>query len=59
MKKYLNKISGPLLDRIDLYIEEKLVSIDELSKFEIESESCEVIREEVSAVRERQDGERV
>jgi magnesium chelatase family protein len=32
VKKYLNKISGPLLDRIDLHVEVTPVSIDELSK---------------------------
>src|SRR5690606_13139584 len=31
VKKYLNKISGPLLDRIDLHVEVTPVSVDELS----------------------------
>lgn len=31
VKKYFNKISGPLLDRIDLHIEVKPVSFDQLS----------------------------
>ena len=35
VKKYLNKISGPLLDRIDLHVEVTPVSIEELSKYEI------------------------
>ncbi|MCL4106417.1 UNVERIFIED_CONTAM: hypothetical protein GTU68_030375 [Idotea baltica] len=32
VKKYLNKISGPLLDRIDLHVEVTPVSYDELSE---------------------------
>ncbi len=34
VKRYLNKISGPLLDRIDLHVEVTPVSVAELSKFE-------------------------
>jgi len=44
VKKYLSKISGPLLDRIDLHVEVTPVSIDELSKYENESEKSEDIR---------------
>jgi magnesium chelatase family protein len=47
VKKYLNKISGPLLDRIDLHVEVTPVSIDELSKYENESEKSEIIRQRV------------
>jgi len=55
VKKYLNKISGPLLDRIDLHVEVTPVSIDELSKYEIVSEkSCE-IRERVIKARKIQE----
>lgn len=31
VQKYLNKVSGPLLDRIDIHIEVTPVSYDELS----------------------------
>jgi len=34
VKKYLNKISGPLLDRIDLHVEVTPVSYDELAKYQ-------------------------
>ena len=51
VKKYLNKISGPLLDRIDLHVEVTPVSIDELSKNEIESEKSASIRERVIRAR--------
>jgi len=39
IKRYLNKISGPLLDRIDLHVEVTPVSYDELSKTEMPSET--------------------
>ena len=55
VKKYLNKISGPLLDRIDLHVEVTPVSIDELSKYENESERSEVIRQRVIKARNIQE----
>ena len=53
-KRYLNKISGPLLDRIDLHVEVTPVSYEELSKFEYSSETSAVIRERVLRAREIQ-----
>jgi magnesium chelatase family protein len=55
VKKYLNKISGPLLDRIDLHVEVTPVSIEELSKYEIESENSATIRERVISARKIQE----
>ena len=55
VKKYLNKISGPLMDRIDLHVEVTPVSIDELSKYEVESETSSVIRERVIMARKIQE----
>jgi len=55
VKKYLNKISGPLLDRIDLHVEVTPVSIDELSKYQIESERSEAIRQRVIKARNIQE----
>lgn len=55
VKKYLNKISGPLLDRIDLHVEVTPVSIEELSKYEIESEKSCTIRERVIKARKIQE----
>ncbi len=55
VKKYLNRISGPLLDRIDLHVEVTPVSIDELSKYEIESERSEIIRQRVIKARNIQE----
>ena len=54
VKKYLNKISGPLLDRIDLHVEVTPVSYDELSSVEYKSETSEKITERVIAAREIQ-----
>lgn len=53
VQKYLNKISGPLLDRIDLHVEVTPVPFSELSKTE-NSEASAVIRERVIAAREIQ-----
>ena len=53
VQKYLNKISGPLLDRIDLHVEVTPVSFEELSSKE-KGESSADIRERVMAAREVQ-----
>jgi magnesium chelatase family protein len=53
VQKYLNKISGPLLDRIDLHVEVTPVPFSELSKNET-GEHSENIRERVIQARERQ-----
>ena len=53
-KRYLNKISGPLLDRIDLHVEVTPVSYEELSKYEITSESSGDIRTRVLNARKIQ-----
>lgn len=51
VQKYLNKISGPLLDRIDLHVEVTPVSFNELAANNISSESSESIRERVIRAR--------
>jgi len=53
IQRYMNKISGPLLDRIDIHIEVVPVSYDELSASE-SKENSEAIRERVIKARERQ-----
>jgi magnesium chelatase family protein len=53
VQKYLNKISGPLLDRIDLHVEVTPVSFDQISSTR-KSESSEQIRERVISARQRQ-----
>ncbi len=51
IKKYLDKVSGPLLDRIDIEIELPSVSYDEISGKTAVGESSERIRERVNAAR--------
>lgn len=51
VKKYLNKISGPLLDRIDLHVEVTPVSYDELSSLERPAESSKDIAARVVQAR--------
>jgi magnesium chelatase family protein len=53
VQRYLNKISGPLLDRIDLHVEVTPVSFNELSSQRV-SESSDNIRERVIRAREIQ-----
>lgn len=55
VQKYLNKISGPLLDRIDLHVEVTPVSFSELSNIDTKlQEKSEQIRERVIQAREIQ-----
>lgn len=51
--RYLSKVSGPLLDRIDLHIEVPPVEFDQLASRE-KAESSAAIRERVNAARARQ-----
>ncbi len=53
VQKYLNKISGPLLDRIDLHVEVTPVPFSELSKVK-SSETSSEIRKRVIAARKIQ-----
>jgi magnesium chelatase family protein len=53
VQKYLNKISGPLLDRIDLHVEVTPVPFSELSKAQ-SAESSKEIRERVIKARQLQ-----
>jgi magnesium chelatase family protein len=53
VEKYLNKISGPLLDRIDLHIEVTPISYDELSS-QVQEETSSSIRDRVVTARKVQ-----
>ena len=53
VQKYLNKISGPLLDRIDLHVEVTPVAFSELSSTQ-KGNSSSTIRERVIQAREKQ-----
>ena len=50
VKRYLNKVSGPLMDRIDIHIEVTPVPVSQLNK-EGRAESSAAIRERVLAAR--------
>ncbi|MES2701771.1 MAG: YifB family Mg chelatase-like AAA ATPase [Bacteroidota bacterium] len=53
VQRYLNKISGPLLDRIDLHVEVTPVAFSELSSQKM-SENSDVVRERVIKARDIQ-----
>ena len=53
VQRYLNKVSGPLLDRIDLHVEVTPVAFNELSSKQT-SENSDTIRERVVGAREIQ-----
>jgi magnesium chelatase family protein len=54
VQRYLNKISGPLLDRIDLHVEVTPVAFSELSNKQ-EQEKSHIVRARVIAAREIQE----
>lgn len=51
--KYLSKISGPLLDRIDLHVEVDSISYEELTQYQLEESSVK-IKERVNKARNLQ-----
>ncbi|MBT8317103.1 MAG: YifB family Mg chelatase-like AAA ATPase, partial [Lutibacter sp.] len=53
MQRYLSKISGPLLDRIDIHIEVTPVPFEKLSEEQL-AEPSKLIRERVTKAREKQ-----
>ena len=53
VQRYLNKVSGPLLDRIDLHVEVTPVSFDQMTA-DRKTESSGEIRERVMTAREAQ-----
>jgi len=54
VQKYLNRISGPLLDRIDIHVEVVPVPFEDLSA-SINAESSSVVRERVVRARKIQE----
>ncbi|MEY3052021.1 MAG: hypothetical protein RLY31_1806 [Bacteroidota bacterium] len=55
VKRYLGKISGPLLDRIDLHVEVTPVSYEELSRYEVVTRSSAEIAAAVVHARKVQE----
>lgn len=54
VKRYLSKISGPLLDRIDLQVEVTPVPLEKLAGPNVETETSAIIAERVVAARKVQ-----
>ena len=54
VKKYRSKISGPLMDRIDIQVEVPSLKIDEITNQNAESEKSESIKKRVIAARQIQ-----
>ena len=52
VKRYISRISGPMLDRIDIQIELPSLTFDEISKGDEKAETSAEIRERVTAARD-------
>jgi len=55
IEKYMGKISGPLMDRIDIHIEVPAVPFDELSSSSVAGTSSQQMREDVVTARKNQE----
>jgi magnesium chelatase family protein len=55
IQRYMNKISGPLLDRIDLHVEVTPVTFEELSHPQSHAENSAIIRQRVILARNIQE----
>ncbi|MGI5898431.1 MAG: YifB family Mg chelatase-like AAA ATPase [Christensenellales bacterium] len=54
VSRYLGRISGPLLDRIDMHIEVESINVSEISSPEGDEEPSAVVRQRVESARKRQ-----
>ncbi|MDR0800809.1 MAG: YifB family Mg chelatase-like AAA ATPase [Endomicrobium sp.] len=54
IKKYQSRVSGPLMDRIDIHVEVPALKFSELSALDVDYENSESIRERVVKAREIQ-----
>ena len=52
VRRYISRISGPILDRIDIQIEVPALSFDDLSDSQTTGETSAVVRERVCAARD-------
>jgi len=52
--RYQRRVSGPILDRIDLHVEVEAVSVDKLTSEKLISESSYSVRQRVQLAREKQ-----
>lgn len=53
VQRYRNKISGPLLDRLDMHLEVPALPAEQLQGFEHEGEASVVVRQRVAQARDR------
>ncbi|MBD3272170.1 MAG: YifB family Mg chelatase-like AAA ATPase [Elusimicrobia bacterium] len=54
MHRYINRISGPLLDRIDLHVSVPALPVKEITREQQSNESSEVIKQRVQSARIKQ-----
>ncbi len=54
IQRYMSRLSGPLLDRIDIHVDVPALSFDELTNREASGPTSSEIREQVQAARDRQ-----
>jgi len=54
IESYRKKLSGPLLDRFDLYVEVPRIEVEDLVRYELDAERSVVVRERVERARTRQ-----
>lgn len=52
--RYQKRLSGPILDRIDIHIDVPAVEVEKLTQEENEAESSEIVRARIIQARERQ-----
>jgi len=54
VQRYIGRLSGPLLDRIDIHVDVPALSFDELTDTQISGPTTAEVRDQVLAARERQ-----
>ncbi|MBI1975768.1 MAG: YifB family Mg chelatase-like AAA ATPase [Candidatus Vogelbacteria bacterium] len=54
LQKYERKISGPVMDRIDVFLEVPQISYEKLSDHAVDGESSAIVRERVLSARKKQ-----
>lgn len=54
VQRYIGRLSGPLLDRIDMHVDVPALSFDELTDTQVSGPTTAEVREQVLAARERQ-----
>ena len=55
VQNYSRRVSGPIMDRIDIWIQVNKVDYDKMSQVSVKNESSETIRKRVTKAREKQE----